>query len=56
MLVVGTHGRNHLGEMIFGSVSAGCIRHATTAVTVVPLGEPGPLAAELLARNELSEV
>lgn len=35
-LVVGHRGRGALGSMVLGSVSLGCVLHATGPVTVVP--------------------
>jgi nucleotide-binding universal stress UspA family protein len=36
MLVLGSHQRNALGEVLLGSVSRECVRHATCPVVVVP--------------------
>jgi len=36
MLVLGSHQRNPLGELLLGSVSRECVRHATCPVVVVP--------------------
>lgn len=36
LLVLGSHGRNHLVTALLGSVSEGCIRHGGTPVVVVP--------------------
>jgi nucleotide-binding universal stress UspA family protein len=36
MLVVGSHGRGWLGDVLAGSVSSACLRHATCPVVVIP--------------------
>lgn len=36
MLVVGSHGHGPVGQMVLGSVSRGCVQHATCPVVVVP--------------------
>ncbi|MET8846847.1 universal stress protein [Amycolatopsis sp. NPDC004625] len=36
MLVVGSHGRGKLREVLAGSVSSACLRHATCPVAVIP--------------------
>lgn len=36
MLVLGSHRRSPIGEMLLGSVSRECVRHATCPVVVVP--------------------
>ncbi len=36
MLVLGSHQRSPMGEILLGSVSAECVRHATCPVVVVP--------------------
>jgi nucleotide-binding universal stress UspA family protein len=36
MLVVGSHGRGRIGRALLGSVSRGCVEHATCPVVVVP--------------------
>jgi nucleotide-binding universal stress UspA family protein len=41
MLVLGSHQRNALGEVLLGSVSRECVRHATCPVVVVPTGDRG---------------
>jgi nucleotide-binding universal stress UspA family protein len=38
MLVLGSHQRNPVGELLLGSVSRECVRHATCPVVVVPAG------------------
>ncbi|GAA3434942.1 universal stress protein [Kutzneria kofuensis] len=38
MLVLGSHRRNSVGELLFGSVSRECLRYATVPVVVVPAG------------------
>lgn len=40
-LVVGTHGRGFAARMLVGSVSNHCVRHAPTAVTIVPIRHDG---------------
>ena len=35
-LVLGTHGRGGIGELVLGSVSHYCCRHANCPVTVIP--------------------
>ena len=39
MLVLGSHRRGPLGELLLGSVSRECVRHATFPVVVVPAAE-----------------
>ncbi len=39
LIVVGTHGRGMVGEMLLGSVSQGLIRARRCPVTVVPAGK-----------------
>ena len=39
LIVVGSHGRGVVADLIIGSVSAGLIRGATCPVTVVPVGQ-----------------
>jgi nucleotide-binding universal stress UspA family protein len=39
MLVLGSHQRTPVGEILLGSVSAACVRHATCPVVVVPSAE-----------------
>ncbi|WP_284740493.1 universal stress protein [Amycolatopsis sp. RTGN1] len=36
MLVVGSHGKGKLREVLAGSVSSACLRHATCPVAVIP--------------------
>jgi len=36
MLVVGSHGKGKLREMLAGSVSSACLRHASCPVAVIP--------------------
>jgi nucleotide-binding universal stress UspA family protein len=36
MLVVGSHGYRGLSKALLGSVSTGCVRHATCPVVVIP--------------------
>jgi len=36
MLVLGSHRRSPIGEVLLGSVSRECVRHATCPVVVVP--------------------
>jgi nucleotide-binding universal stress UspA family protein len=38
MLVLGSHRRGPVGEVLLGSVSRECVRHATVPVVVVPAG------------------
>ena len=40
MLVVGAHGRGWLGRTLIGSVSKGCVQHASCPVVVVPARVP----------------
>lgn len=40
LLVVGAHGHGHLRTALLGSASAGCIRHASCPVVVVPVPKP----------------
>jgi nucleotide-binding universal stress UspA family protein len=40
MLVVGSHGRGRIGQAFLGSVSRGCVEHATCPVVVVPAESP----------------
>ncbi|EWM10241.1 universal stress protein [Kutzneria sp. 744] len=39
MLVLGSHRRGPVGELLLGSVSRECVRHATCPVVVVPSGD-----------------
>jgi nucleotide-binding universal stress UspA family protein len=39
-LVLGTHGRGSIGELVLGSVSHYCCRHANCPVTVIPHNYP----------------
>ena len=39
MLVLGSRRRSPMGEILLGSVSAECVRHATCPVVVVPSAE-----------------
>jgi nucleotide-binding universal stress UspA family protein len=38
MLVLGNFGQGHIADALLGSVSAGCIRHASCPVVVIPQG------------------
>lgn len=40
LLVLGTHGRGSIGELVLGSVSHYCCRHARCPVTVIPHDRP----------------
>ncbi|APU14166.1 MULTISPECIES: universal stress protein [Actinoalloteichus] len=42
LLVVGSHRGGFLREMLLGSCSAACVRHAHTPVVVIPPPERGP--------------
>lgn len=48
LLVLGSHGRNHLVTALLGSVSEGCIRHGTTPVLVIPDHEPPRQSADVI--------
>jgi nucleotide-binding universal stress UspA family protein len=37
MLVIGSHGHNRLYELVLGSTTDHCVRHATCAVVVIPV-------------------
>ncbi len=37
MLVIGSHGHNRLYELVLGSTTDFCVRHATCAVVVIPV-------------------
>lgn len=42
MLVVGSHGRRPLSSALLGSVSKGCVRHASCPVVVIPHVQEAP--------------
>jgi len=47
MLVVGSHGHTRLAELVLGSVSAQCVRHATCPVVVIPRQVWDPVEEEV---------
>jgi len=51
-LVVGSHGHGRLRSALLGSVSEGCVRHATCPVVVVPAPHPDEERPGELATSE----
>jgi nucleotide-binding universal stress UspA family protein len=56
LLVLGSHGHNHLYTAVVGSVTEGCIRNATCPVLVIPMahGAPTTVSDKALARSDVS--
>jgi nucleotide-binding universal stress UspA family protein len=53
MLVVATHSGSRLRQVLLGSTSAHCVRHATVPVVVLPPADEQPDRAEVGAEQEV---
>jgi nucleotide-binding universal stress UspA family protein len=52
LLVVGSRGHGHLRHAVLGSVSEGCVRHATCPVVVLPVPHEESVHVTELAKAE----